>query len=288
MWAAALSALLGACTSGPGRDPVFEDASVMDAEVKDLGVGLDRRPFFDAGDVAVGVSDFGTPTAYPFSGLFQAFGQVSLLAREIDGRLLLVVGEPPYIYVGTISPEGEVDLGSGVLARSGCPGATVKGHFERTSATFELQHQTCGADGAPRSSELRGGFAEDYTHALSGVYEGYVGAVSDPGGCGVGLPLDATLRWGVGITSGGLATLVTSVGVEAEPRIFIGRANGAGFSALAPIATGALPQEIAAAVTFVEAFEGMPATMGGRVGVFRTDVGCGFEIDVALTRVALP
>lgn len=280
--------LLDGCTPGPGQDPQLRDAQVVDAAPEDAGVGLDRRTPFDAGDAAVGVTDFGPPPFFRFSGVFGAFGGDTLVVREAAGRLLILVGQPPFVYAGSIGEDGAVRSTSPVLARSGCPGASLVGRFDRSSAVFELEHSTCGSDGRPLQSTLRGGFAEDFTRPFSGVYVGEVAGVADPVGCAGGLALDAELRWGIGLTSGGVATLATLSGVEDEARLYVGRTEPAGFSALTTIAVGEAANQVAATVRFVEGLEGAPNRIEVRRTVPRTELGCTFELEAELRQVEAP
>jgi hypothetical protein len=175
-----------ACTSGPGRTPIYPDAQPR----PDRGV-LDAEAYPDAfvrdagfPDSAIELPDTGRPPDYPFTGIFSILGDRNkLFAREVQGSLHIVVGGHPYTYTGTITSSGRVDVVSGPLLRSGCPEARIFGDYERPASAFFLTHVTCNAEGQRVEGELRGGFDTDFDPFTSGVYELRVTGVADPFGC---------------------------------------------------------------------------------------------------------
>jgi hypothetical protein len=174
------------CTEGPGRDPFYADAAVVrDATPMDLGF-FDSGQFRDAGpeDVPVTVADGGLLPDAPFTGVFGILNSSSsLFAREVDGRLQLIVDDFPYTYVGTITPDGVVNTQSPELTRSGCLVATISGTYDRQGAVFNLEHRTCNAQNDPLSSTMTGGFVENYLPQYSGVYSVDARVVADLQGC---------------------------------------------------------------------------------------------------------
>lgn len=293
-WLGALAlAGLGACSPGPGRQPFVEHS----AEEVSIDAGLDDtlgRPDvgpLEVGDVAIGVTDFGPPPRFPFTGIFSAFGTSSpLYAREIDGRLVLLFGTPPYIYVGSIDAEGQVITRSLVLERSGCPGATLVGQYGRASATFELDHVSCSLSGERIRSTVRGGFASDFVPAQSGVYEGRIAAWRDPLRCGRGLPLGSLLRWGLNVLPDGRAMVITAIDPLPEPLIYLGRLSRGGLALIATVSEGPEPQGVAFQGSALPGVEGQRATLSGQRDAWRPNGlgGCTFSMDVALERVSSP
>jgi hypothetical protein len=164
-----------ACTSGPGRTPIFPDAQVFYPDAVDE-MGFPDAPY-DAGvnDSAVVLNDFGFASMYSFTGIFGITGdsQEAIYAREVGGNISIVVGAFPYVYAGTISTgatgNAMVNATSDVLARAGCT-ASVVGIFDRTSPLYELQHTTCDSQGRTISSMIRGGIATSFDPSWSGIY----------------------------------------------------------------------------------------------------------------------
>lgn len=278
------------CLPGPGRDVVFPDAmaDIRELGVPDLGTAPDAGRF-QAGDVPVGVTDFGTRPRFPFTGVFSAFGtNGNLLAREIDGRLAVVIETAPYVYVGTIDPEGRVDARSPVQERGGCPEATLKGQYGRFDATLVLQHRTCNARGELVTLSLQGGFLTDFVPALSGVYAGRVEALVDAFGCAQGVA-PSPLRWGVNILSDGRALVVTLFDPIEEPFVYLGRLSNGTLALLAPVASRAEAQGVAFQGALAPAAAGQRAGLSGRRDVWRpVGGGCTFSMDVKLSRVDSP
>lgn len=209
----ALVSLAAACTDGPGRAPMFADA----AEPRDLGFE-DARTFADARvpdagmpDSAVELPDTGRPPDYPFSGIFSILNDANpLYAREVQGRLHLVIGGHPYTYTGTITPSGRVDLVSPVLLRSGCAEARITGDYERPVAAFFLTHVTCNAQGQRVEGQLRGGFTSDFNPFLSGVYQLEIQRVVQPSPCYFGPALPQPALYGVSVAPPNLVGIFTA------------------------------------------------------------------------------
>lgn len=278
-----VAALLGllACSDGPGRDPIFEEVGPRpDAVSRDAEVGPDRLPF-EAGDVAIGTTDFGPPPNFPFTGLFRAFDGGLLWAREVDGRLALTVGTEPYVYQGSISPAGEVRLVGEVLQRSGCGSAELTGRYSRADATFDFDHRTCGQDLQPLQSRLQGGFLENFAEP-SGIFEGDIVNIIDPGGCARGLPNRLRVRWGFDLAADGEVRLTTLVDPVDEAFFYTGRVTAGGFSLLAPVALLPDRQAVSAMGEVAAPVAGQPATLRVRRDVWRPS--CIFAIEAVLTR----
>ncbi len=191
-----------ACSEGAGRPPAFPDAQekvdfgVLDAPAPDARSDAG----FEPSDIEV--TDFGPRPAYPFTGIFSILNdQTRLFAREINGRLSILVGDVPYAYVGTIGADGMLDLHAPDLERSGCQVARLSGYYERAAAALFLTHESCTIQGQPLVASLRGGFDADFEPSFSGIYRITI-QVTDPGnGCFLGTldPTEAT--WGFQLTT---------------------------------------------------------------------------------------
>lgn len=225
------AAIAAACEATPGRTPIYPDALVReDAGFLDA-VFPDARVFdggFDDSDVAL--PDSGRPADYPFSGIFSILGDANkLYAREVRGRLHVVVGGHPYTYTGTITPEGNVDLTSAPLLRSGCPEARITGYYERPASVFFLNHVTCNSNGDRVEGMLRGGFDSDFNSIASGIYElrmTFVQSFQVPN-CYLGPPDPGVLYWGVSVGPGNVVSVFTAHDVVA-PTWFGGNGDQAG------------------------------------------------------------
>ncbi len=202
--AASLAVALVACTE-PGRIPTYPDAE----EPHDRG-------FYDANPPRDGGPDSGEPDGegelydsgepppeFPFTGQYQIAGdQNRLYAREARGRLSIVIGAPPYVYDGTIAPNGDVNVVSGRLVRSGCSVARITGSYQRRSATMFLELEGCGQDGTPFRTSIRGGFEADYDPQFSGLYQMGAVIMDTGGGCYTGPANVMEMLWGVSMVRG--------------------------------------------------------------------------------------
>lgn len=280
--------VLVACGTNPGAPAVFEDAGAPPEDLgpPDLGVGPDAEPY-EVGDVAIGVTDFGTPVLYPFTGVFNAFGvDGPLIAREIDGRLALLVEQAPYFYHGSIDASGQVELRSAPLSRSGCPASSITGAYDRVGATFDLLHTTCGQTGQPIQSRLRGGFSSDFTTDVSGIYEGQVISVTDPDGCSAGID-NTFMKWGLNVLPDGRAMLVSLVDVIDEPYAFLGRISSGSLALVATLQVGQTAQQMSFSGAASVPVAMMPASLVGQRNLWRPELGCAFSLQVSMTRTRL-
>jgi hypothetical protein len=278
----ALAALLFvACGPGVGRP-----ALILDATVYPEAGPIDAEPEADAsprdagtGDVGVFIPDSGEEVRYPFSGVFGILNTAdSLFAREVDDRLMLIVGRPPYIYTGTIDEDGTVDVSSPPLTRSGCVLARITGAYDRVAATYELRHQTCSeVDGSPLDGMIRGGFAQDFAGA-SGNYDMTATLIQDLTGCAIDNQPQA-VKVGVNLLADGTVVVFTGVDVVSEPGVYVGRlnGNGSGFSALFSIdANGS--QEFAMTGEFTQLDGNQPVMLRGERDVWRPEGNCAFRV----------
>lgn len=293
LWCVAgLALAASACSPGVGRDPVFPDATVrVEAGVPD--VGFVDAGFRDAGpqDVPVFLPDAGPPARYPFTGVFGILGDPSLLyAREVQGRLHVVVGGFPYSYVGTISEAGQVDLRSPELEASNCTIPVLRGTYSRPDALHDLLHQTCNAQGQAISSQLRGGFIQDYDAQVSGEYEVQTRVTTDIMNCmGLG-PIPETGHWGVNLLSDGTIAVFVAWDPVRANMVYFGRAQGdlSAFTALnyATADTGGTQYAMQARFEQLTALD--PVRILGSRDVYLPQEGCTVSVAFEATRVAGP
>lgn len=279
-----------ACTEGPGRDPVIRDSGVVtDSGIFDLGFydsGVDR----DAGpsDVPIGVSDSGVPPEYPFTGVFGILDSASLLyAREVNGRIHLVVDRFPYNYDGTISPEGEVDAVGPELTVGGCLVARIRGTYDRVNALFELLHETCNQNNQALSSTMRGGFLEDFDHNYSGVYRLDAQVVFDPNHCYDQPAPTIRVLWALDFFGTGQTVLWAVDDFFDYPATAFGtRTSATAFVATQDLSSGS-GQSFASSGSFTQvgAFE---PEVRIRRDVFNPDRGCSFSVEAIGPRIDSP
>lgn len=281
---------LAACTPGVGRPPVARDAEpAMDAAQPDAEVYPDAEPV-DAGpsDVGLYMPDSGEVPSFPFTGEFGILNDnESLFAREVDDRLMLIVGDQPFVYVGTIDDDGNVATTSPVLERSGCPLARITGRYDRGAATYRLRHETCSVQGGMVDAEIFGGFASDYV-GPSGVYALTSSVVQDLLGCSDAVAPQA-MKIGINILPSGTVAAFTGVDVVSEPGVYVGRLSGegTGFSAIQRIdANGS--QQFAMSVVFMQVSTNDPITLTGERDVWDPEQNCSFQVTLSGERVEAP
>jgi hypothetical protein len=277
----AIAALLVACGPGVGRPAIVRDATVQpDAGSMDAEPSPDAAPRdAGSGDVGVFVPDSGDPTRFPFTGVFGILNaNDSLFAREVDDRLMLIVGRPPYIYTGTIDEAGEVEAVSAPLERSGCVTARITGTYDRVAATYELLHETCSEmDGSPLESTIRGGFFEDFAGA-SGNYELTATVIQDLTGCSIDNQ-PRPVRAGVNILRDGTIAFFTGVDLFEEAGVYVGRltGSGAGFSAVFSV-DAAGTQEFGMSGMFAGLNANEPIMLMGERDVWDPAQNCSFRV----------
>lgn len=261
----------------------------MDAADPDAEAFMDAEPR-DAGpsDVDLFMPDSGEVPSFPFTGVFGILNDnESLFAREVDDRLMLIVGDQPYVYVGTIDDEGNVTTTSPVLERSGCALARLSGRYDRGAATYRLRHETCSVQGGMVDAEFFGGFESDYV-GPSGVYALTSSVVQDLLGCS-GAVAPQSMKIGINILSGGTVAAFTGVDVVSEPGVYIGRLSGegTGFSAIQRIdANGS--QQFAMSVMFMQVSTNDPLTLTGQRDVWDSEKNCSFQVILEGERVEAP
>lgn len=215
-----LLGLCWGCSPGPGRPPVYPDATVdlgVDLGPSDSGVHPDAAEL-DAGPLdgsTIVLPDGSTEEIYVFTGTFFINGQTErLYAREVSGSLSLIVGGHPYVYHGTIDDNGNVDVRSEAQERSGCALAQVTGVYERRTAFYTLRHRGCGLTLTPFDVEIRGQLvdqaSEDYENSVSGIYR-VVATVGSNLGCNLVAPSPLTLHYAVNVLAGGRQIVVYTV-----------------------------------------------------------------------------
>ena len=289
---AALILLAAGCTDGPGRPPVFADAAVR-PEAGATDVGFEDAGFEDAGprDVPVFVPDSGPPPAYPFTGQFGILNDSSpLFAREVQGRLHLVVGGFPFNYVGTIDEAGRVAVASAELAASGCPEPKITGRYARADTTFQLVHQTCNGQGQTVRSELTGAFFQGFVPEVSGTYEVRMGVTQDPTNCfGLG-PVGPSGWWGLSVAADRTVALFVADDPVGPPAVYFGRATGdlSSFSALHHLDAAPNGPQMAAQVQLSQPTALDPVQITGTRDVFHPDTGCTFSVAFSGVRVDAP
>lgn len=230
----ALAMGASACSSGPGRVPVFPDAAArFDGGFLDANPRPDAEPDAGPPDSEVVLYDSGIPpTEHPFTGQFQLQGdQNRLFARETRDRLALIVGAAPFVYEGSISSDGTVDAIGERLVRSGCSTARITGSYQRLSATLFLELTGCLADGTPFSTQLRGGFEQDYDLQFSGIYQLAGVVTTNEFGCYAGPGSVMEMVWAVSMRPGD-NTVAIHVAHDLIPyqAVYIGRLEAPSFA----------------------------------------------------------
>ena len=280
----ALAALCSiACGPGVGRPSIILDGTVypeagpIDAE--GYADALPRDAGTGDGDVGVFVPDSGEEIRYPFTGVFGILNTAdSLYAREVDDRLMLIVGRPPFIYHGTIDEAGNVDVSSPPLTRSGCALARITGSYDRVAATYELRHQTCSEiDGTPLDGMIRGGFGQDFSGA-SGNYEMTASLIQDLNGC-ADSNQPQPVKIGVNLLSDGTIAVFSGIDIVIEPAVYVGRlnGNGSGFSSLFAIDANAT-QEYGMSGEFSQPNGNEPVMLMGIRDVWDPEQNCAFRV----------
>jgi hypothetical protein len=292
--AAAAFALLGslaACTSGPGRPPrTFDDAEVEEAGYRDA-TAFDASPY-DGGldrDYGALVIDGGGRSSFPFSGVFGILNSGDpLFAREVNGRLNLVVRDFPYVYTGTIANDGTVDTVSTVLMRSGCAVAKITGRYDRDQAAYVLEHRTCNSGGMPLSSEMMGGFANDFDHSVSGIYELHITVMSNPGNCYGGMN-GVLVRYGFNFLPGGAMAIFTAEDVIPTPTWYQGQSGADGsFSATERLGAQDPNPVTSMSGSFTQATANDPVRFSGHRDVWDPLRSCGFSVQLDGVRTVMP
>lgn len=280
-----------ACSPGPGRTPVYPDA----AEPHDSGLG-DARPRPDSGppdagvpDSSIALPDTGRPPDYPFTGVFSVLGDTNkLYAREVNGKLSIIVGTIPYSYVGTISEAGRVEVRSAVLERSGCAQATITGDYERPTAAFFLDHVTCGAGGQPLQGMMRGGFDADFDLGLSGIYELEATLFQNEQGCFTGDPGPTTVRYAIDILAGSnVMSVFTAEDVIPSTTLYAGNVNAGdlGFSTVEQLFSAPGPFDVGMTGRFTITSAIDPVRLTAQRDVFDPRGNCSFTIVVDGLRI---
>lgn len=276
------------CTPGVGRDPVFADAAV----IEDVGF-RDASPFpdaeVDAGlvDSAVGLPDATIEPEYPFTGIYGILNSTDpLYAREVDGRINLVVRGHPYTYIGTITPEGYVDTESFELRALGCPEATIKGQFDRVGLEFVLEHRTCSPSGQTLLSEIMGGYANDFDPTHSGIFSLTVNVMA-ANGCWDGLPTQSA-KWAVSFIGTNAVSVFTAF--DLVPATFYRGIPGSdySFSALQNVANNPISVETSMMASFEQETANDPLRFTGIRDVYDFTRSCSFTVLFDGTRVEGP
>ncbi len=284
----ALSLVFAAsCSPGPGRPVVFPDAAEpMDAGVKDADP-IDEG-FIDLGPQDVAVRDDGPPPSFPFTGIFSILNSGdTLFAREVDGQLQLTVADFPYVYEGTISATGVLEVRSLTLERAGCPDARIWGQYERAGATYVLTHRTCGTDGSFLESEIRGAFASDFSTDVSGVYEMQVSLTNDIFNCAPAVP--PTAVWAVSAVGSGQVTVFMAEDVSAPHSYFGSLINrrimfNGNYRASAAVDS----PDVAMNGLFEQPNANDPFTFSGSRDVYDPSTDCTFRVSFTGPRVDAP
>jgi hypothetical protein len=286
-----ITALLAACTQGPGRTPIFpdtgveEDAGPRDATIFD-SAPVDSGPDFDAG---FQVTDTGPKMSYPFSGIFSILNASSpLYAREVEGRLNLVVTDFPYVYTGTIANDGTVDTTSESLMRSGCAVAKITGKYDRDGAQYVMTHRTCNLQGAPLVSTIMGGFSQNFEPSLSGIYELSITVMNNTNGCYAGQD-GALVRYGFDFLPNNIVQIFTAEDVISTSAWYEGQAGGDGsFAATQMLATQDPNPVTSMGGAFSQATANDPLRFRGNRDIYDPLKMCGFSVLLSGMRIVAP
>lgn len=282
-----------ACTPGPGSPPSYSDAAVrFDGGLKDADpAAADALPR-DAGEIDAEISlrDSGRPAEYPFSGVFGILNSDDpLYAREVGGRLNLVVGVFPYIYVGTISPTGAVDVTSHVLVRSGCAVARIRGTYDRASSAYALVHETCNSRLMPIESPITGAFAADFHAARSGTYELTATVVQDLRGCFTGTSSIHVVRYAFSFLGSGDVAVFTADDLIEPPAWYEGLADEEwAFAAISQYEGSRTTRDVSLSGWFTQATENEPLRFTGLRDVYDSNRDCVFSVTLDGTRLSSP
>ena len=285
--------VLTGCEANPGRAPLFPDAAVpMDAlPPEDTGPpdrGMRDAGFFDGPSI---LPDASPLPEFQFTGVWGLRGQsASLFTREVDDTLSIIVGNAPYLYVGTIADNGDVEVTSPVLLRSGCPTAQLTGNYDRAAAFFTLRHESCGVDGTPFTADLSGGFASDYQPDLSGVYALDATVVMVSGPCAPE-PGVYPVQYGISFepTSQTVAVF-TGVDIAETQQIYLGRYNTTNgefsITAQAFVQPGGLDTRLTGRFE-VDTAGAIPRFFGQR-DVLDPETNCAFRMTLMGSRIEVP
>lgn len=280
-----------ACTPGVGRDPIFADAeTIEDGGARDATNPPDA--YVDAGlaDSAVGLPDAEEMPMYPFTGVFGILNsQDALFAREVEGKLNLVVRAWPYEYVGTIAADGTVDTHSPEMLARGCAEATITGSYDRVNLYFVLEHRTCNEQNETRLSEIRGSFFDTFEQSHSGVYE-LSATVMAGFNCWTDLPSGHTVRYAINFIETSAVAVFTAVDMIPDPAFYRGTPGGDfAFSAVQTVEhPGFMPIETTIMGHFEQTTANDPLMFSGIRDVWDFTKGCGFTITLDGMRVSYP
>jgi len=290
-WLIALTlAASSAACSEPGRLPAFDDAAPrFEAGQRDAEPAPDAIADAGAPDSEVVLFDSGEPPLnFAFTGVWQIDNdQNRLFAREVMGKVAIIIGGTPYVYTGTIEANGDVTTTSPRLLRSGCPDAHITGSFQRMSSAIFLSHVTCGGAG-PFTAAINGGFETNFRPGISGIYRvaGLVMGDSVPP-CYAGAPGPFEMFWGINVgPSDNTIVLFTAHDVVAESAVYVGRLDNDGrFDATESLFAEVGRSDVAMRGTFTAA--GLdPAHINGSRDVYDAQRRCTFTIGFDGTKVA--
>ncbi len=280
-----------ACTQGPGRTPIFPDTGVEeDAGPRDATI-FDAAPVDTGQDYDAGfqVTDTGPKMSFPFTGVFGILNSSSpLFAREVDGKLSLVVSDFPYVYTGTIANDGTVDTTGTSLMRAGCAVAKITGKYDRDGAQYVMTHRTCNAQGAPLVSTIMGGFTQNFVESVSGVFELRITVMSNPNGCYSGQD-GALVRYGFDFLPNGVVQIFTAEDVISTPAWYEGQSAGDGsFSATQKLTPQDPNPTTSMMGQFTQPTANDPLRFSGNRDIYDPVKMCGFSVLLSGTRTIAP
>lgn len=297
VWGALAIAVVFGCSPGPGRDPEFPDGGpVRDVGPRDSGPGRDAG-FRDGGprDANVMLRDGGPQQEYPFTGVFEIYDSAQqLFARELDGKLMLIVGGPPYIYTGTIDADGDFDLTSPGLTASGCNNPRITGSYERTSTLYVISYRSCNAQLEVFETQLRGLFANDYDHLRSGTYEVDATIFANITNCWGGDTTTSGWRWAASfLDAGNTVILFAATDFVDVPNVYIGtyESGSYAFRATHHVTANSNGEGYAMSASFSQPTLNDPLVMSGQRDVYDATgpIGpCFFTVNFGGPRVASP
>lgn len=281
-----------ACSPGPGSEAAdFDAGRPTPTDGPHLVPWDDVRT--DAGaseDAGPAPSDPEPQPKYFFTGVFGIAGSPqSVIAREVDGRLLLMIRRFPQVYVGDIDEAGQFSLKSPIQLRSGCAKAEIQGQFDRVALRYQLHYEGCeDTEPTPVTGNMEGRFMHAFDADRSGVFEGRAEVLSDA--CEPKADA-ATVRWTVNVY-GFAPTLRMLMWPAIEPF-----SPDAAYFGVMDVEKQSLPgtawstqaEQVAAGGVgldghFVQKNLNDPLVLSGRRQVFDPDSGCVYPLDFSLTR----
>ena len=266
-------------SSGGGADAATD---AMDA-AQTLDAGVDASDADPIRPVDAGEADAGITPGREMTGVYGILNDASpLVAREVDGQIMLVVGGFPYIYFGAIDDEGFVDATGPVLEEGGCPQAFLRGQFGRSTGAYIMTHRTCNARLEQIEGEIRGSLDADFLPAVSGIYDLQATVELDLMNCAP--PGPASVRYAVDVLPDGRIQAFVVQGPSAPSGYFgLIQPNGqvANLERLLPAQGGGLAMRL----VFSQETANDPVRLNGFQDLYDAERACAYRVSLDGVRI---